>query len=190
MDHLNTCSDLRLSTAGSLYNWSCQACLGEHINYRSICPIFFINTLNQCAESTWPYPNPIEIASSTLSTTTLSVYQKGSKDVSDNSDDTTKSNKKLRASTTPLVMVICVTVLIGAVIISATVITIVFIMVKKKQRPVIERELVERNGHYGSYDEGPGYNVAQDINPRYNEDGGNTDSVVTDQNMYYCMQES
>ena len=87
-------------------------------------------------------------------------------------------------------MVICVTVLIGAVIISATVITIVFIMVKKKQRPVIERELVERNGHYGSYDEGPGYNVAQDINPRYNEDGGNTDSVVTDQNMYYCMQES
>ena len=145
--------------------------------------------MNQCAESTWPYPNPIEIASSTLSTTTLSVYQKGSKDVSDNSDDTTKSNEKPRASTTSLVMVICVTVLIGVVIISATVITIVFIMVKKKQRSV-ERELAEKNGLYGSYDEGPGYNVAQDRNLRYNEDGGNADSVVTDQNMYYCMQES
>ena len=122
--------------------------------------------------------------------TTVSAHQKGGKDDSDNSDDTTKSNEKLRASTTSLVTVICVTVLIGVVIISATVITIVFIMVKKKQRCVIERELVERNGLYGSYDEGPGYNVAQDRNPRYNEDGGNADSVVTDQNTYYYMQES
>ena len=145
--------------------------------------------MNQCAESTWPYPDPKEIASSTSSTTTVSAYQKGGKDDSNNSDDTAKSNEKPRTSTS-LVMVICVTVLISVVIISATVITIVFIMAKKKQRCVIERELVEKNELYGSYDEGPGYNVAQDRNPRYNEDGGNADSVVTDQNTYYCMQES
>ena len=47
VDHSNTCSDLRRSTAGSLYNWSCQACLGEYVDCRSICPILFINTLNQ-----------------------------------------------------------------------------------------------------------------------------------------------
>ena len=51
----------------------------------------------------------------------------------------------------------------------------------------MKREEGERNGLYGTYDQGPEYNVAIDRNQRYNEDGGNTHAVVTDHNPYYEM---
>ena len=38
--------------------------------------------------------------------------------------------------------------------------------------------------------QGNEYNTAINNNPRYNEDGGVGDSVVSDQNVYYQLRES
>ena len=46
----------------------------------------------------------------------------------------------------------------------------------------------ERNELYGTYNLGPEYNVATDRNQIYNEDGGNTDALVTDHNEYYGIE--
>ena len=48
-----------------------------------------------------------------------------------------------------------------------------------------KREEDERNDRYRTYDQGIEYNTANDNNPRYNEDGGNDDAVVTDENIFY-----
>ena len=40
---------------------------------------------------------------------------------------------------------------------------------------------------YGTYYHGIDYNTATDENPRYNEDGGKTFAVVTDENVYYQL---
>ena len=71
-------------------------------------------------------------------------------------------------------------------IISMTMIAIVLVFAKNRRRgAMLEREKRERNGLYGTYEQGPEYNVANDRNQRYNEDGGNTQAVVTDRNLYY-----
>ena len=66
-----------------------------------------------------------------------------------------------------------------------TMIAIVLVFAKNRRRDAMEREERERNGLYGTYEQGPEYNVANDRNQRYNEDGGNTHAVVTDHNLYY-----
>ena len=40
------------------------------------------------------------------------------------------------------------------------------------------------------YFQGNAYNTAVDNNPRYNEDGGNADAIITDQNIYYQLGQS
>ena len=40
------------------------------------------------------------------------------------------------------------------------------------------------------YFQGNAYNTAVDNNPRYNEDGGNADAVITDENIYYQLGQS
>ena len=40
------------------------------------------------------------------------------------------------------------------------------------------------------YYQGNAYNTAVDNNPRYNEDGGNADAVITDENIYYQLGQS
>ena len=82
-------------------------------------------------------------------------------------------------------ILICATVLVSVVIISMTTIAIVLVFAKNRRRDAMEREERERNGLYGTYEQGPEYNFANDRNQRYNEDGGNTHAVVTDHNLYY-----
>ena len=72
-----------------------------------------------------------------------------------------KDNEVSRSSS---VMFTCATIIVSVGIISVTVIALVLVMVKKKRRIAIERE---RNELYGTYDNGPEYNI------------------VTDENMYY-----
>ena len=76
----------------------------------------------------------------------------------------------------------------SVVIISATVIAIVLVSAKNRQRDAMKSEERDRNGLYGTYYQGPEYNVAIDRNQRYNEDGGNTHAVVTDRNLYYEIE--
>ena len=59
---------------------------------------------------------------------------------------------------------ICATIIVTVAIISVTVISIALVIVKRRRRIEIERE---RNEIYGTYDNGPEYNI------------------VTDDNMYY-----
>ena len=40
------------------------------------------------------------------------------------------------------------------------------------------------------YFQGNAYNTAVDNNPRYNEDGGNADAIITDENIYYQLGQS
>ena len=91
-----------------------------------------------------------------------------------------------------LINIICATILAVAVVISITVIATVILIVRKRQ--IVEqertREEQERNDQYGTYYQGVQYNTANDANPRYNEDGGNDDAVVTDENIYYQLAAS
>ena len=73
-------------------------------------------------------------------------------------------------------------------IISVTVIAIVLVSAKNRRRDAMEKVERERNELYGTYNLGPEYNVATDKNQRYNEDGGNTDAVLTDRNEYYAIE--
>ena len=85
-------------------------------------------------------------------------------------------------SSTLTVAIICATVLAVTVVIAITVISTVILFVKKKE--IVEqerqREEEERNDLYGTYYQGVEYNTVIDNNPRYNEDEGNADAVVTD----------
>ena len=94
-----------------------------------------------------------------------------------------------QASGTSTVAIICATVLVVTVVIAITVIVTVILIVKKKHSVERERprEQEERNDLYGTYYHGVVYNIAGDMNQRYNEDGGNADAVVTDQNVYYQL---
>ena len=77
-------------------------------------------------------------------------------------------------------------------IICLAVVIVVGIMFKKQglcqrgHRETPEEEL-ELNDLYGTYD-GIEYNTVNEDNPRYNEDGGNDDAVVTDENIYYQLE--
>ena len=97
--------------------------------------------------------------------------------------------KDREASGTSTVAIICATVLVVTVVIAITVIVTVILIVKKKHSVERERprEQEERNDLYGTYYHGVVYNIAGDMNQRYNEDGGNADAVVTDQNVYYQL---
>ena len=91
------------------------------------------------------------------------------------------------SSSTSMVAIICATVLVVTVVVAITVIATVVLIVKKKQ--IVEQERTredeERNDRYRTYDQGIEYNAANDANPRYNEDGGNDDAIVTDENIFY-----
>ena len=80
------------------------------------------------------------------------------------SNHTQEDAKDIAVSRTSSVRFICANIIMAVVIISVTVIALVLVMVKKKRRIAIERE---RNELYGTYDNGPEYNI------------------VTDENMYY-----
>ena len=78
------------------------------------------------------------------------------------------------------VAIICATVLAVTLITAITVISMAILFVKKKQIVEQEREERERNDLYGTYYQGAEYNIVIDNNPRYNEEEGNADAVVTD----------
>ena len=77
----------------------------------------------------------------------------------------------------------CATLVSVAVIVAITVV----VMRLKRRREVVEnpKEGKELNNLYGTYYQGVEYNTATDNNPRYNEDGGNADAIVTDENTHY-----
>ena len=85
---------------------------------------------------------------------------------------------KASPTTIAVVAIICLTVVIVAVIIAR--------MLKKQrdkgETPEDEKEL---NDLYGTYSEGVEYNIANDHNPRYNEDGSTEDAFITDANSHY-----
>jgi len=91
-------------------------------------------------------------------------------------------DRQAKSSTTMIVAIICATVF-AVVVVSA----ITLIILKKKKRQRGEEEQVDLNNRYGTYYHGVEYSVANDDNPRYNEDGGNADAVVTDENVYYHL---
>ena len=97
----------------------------------------------------------------------------------------TKVDCVVDSSSRSMVAIICAAVLVIAVVIAVIVILIVI----KKQRVEEEkpREEEEQNDQYGTYSDGVEYNTANDDNPRYNEDGGKDDAVVTDENIYYQL---
>ena len=59
---------------------------------------------------------------------------------------------------------ICATIIVTVAIISVTVIAIALVIVKRRGRIEIERE---RNEIYGTYDNGPEYNIVTDDNVNY-----------------------
>ena len=59
---------------------------------------------------------------------------------------------------------ICATIIVTVAIISVTVIAIALVIVKRRRRIEIERE---RNETYGTYDNGPEYNIVTDDNVYY-----------------------
>ena len=59
---------------------------------------------------------------------------------------------------------ICATIIATVAIISVTVIAIALVIVKRRRRIEIERE---RNETYGTYDNGPEYNIVTDDNVYY-----------------------
>ena len=72
-----------------------------------------------------------------------------------------EDNVVLRSSS---VTFICATIIVTVAIISVTVIAIVLVIVKKRRRIAIERE---RNEIYGTYENGPEYNIVTDDNVYY-----------------------
>ena len=59
---------------------------------------------------------------------------------------------------------ICATIIVTVAIISVTVIAIALVIVKRRRRIEIERE---RNEIYGTYENGPEYNIVTDDNVYY-----------------------
>ena len=81
------------------------------------------------------------------------------------------------------------TIIAIAVTICLVVVIVVAIVVKKLggncKTPEEPKERNELNDLYGTYYHGVEYNTANDNNPRYNEDGGKGNAVVTDANAHY-----
>ena len=68
------------------------------------------------------------------------------------------------------------------------IIVVIMIVKSRKQRDNMANptKVEDLNNQYGTYyHQGVEYNTANDNNPRYNEDGGNDDAVVTDEYIFY-----
>jgi len=72
----------------------------------------------------------------------------------------------------------------------AVLVVIVTFLVQKKDLRQNSEQKQELNDQYGRYYQGNEYNTAIDNNPRYNEYGGGGDAVISDQNVYYQLDES
>ena len=91
-------------------------------------------------------------------------------------------DKQVDSSTTTLAAIICTAVVIVVVVIAIT-----LVVLKKKNQKEKREEQQELNDLYGTYYRGVEYNIATVNNPRYNEDGGTGDAVVTDENVYHQL---
>ena len=91
-------------------------------------------------------------------------------------------DKQVGSSSTTLDAIICTAVVTVVVVIAIT-----LVVLKKKSQREKQEEQEELNDLYGTFYRGVEYNVASDNNPRYNEDGGTGDAVITDENVYYQL---